>query len=87
MNINLNTPSFSGKYLVKGNIDDVNKVEEVCRKDKLDIQALSTLRLKYGQDKCISIFATNDDADILTKAKQNKENPITMDKTKSIRKA
>ncbi len=85
MNINLNAPSFGGKYIVKGSIDDVNKVEENCRNNRLDIQELSTLRLKYGQDKCIEIFATNEDSVKLTKAKRDKNNPVTVDKSKNIK--
>ena len=85
MNININTPSFSGKYIVNGKINDVNKVEELCRKDKLDINSLSTLRLNYGQDKCFAIFATNDDSVTLTNAKRDRENPITLDRSKNIK--
>jgi hypothetical protein len=85
MNINLNAPSFGGKYIVKGSIDDVNKVEENCRNNRLDINSLSTLRLKYGQDKCIEIFATNEDSVKLTKAKRDKNNPVTVDKSKNIK--
>ncbi len=85
MNINTTAPSFNGKYIVKGAINDVNRVEEICRNNKLDINDLSILRLKYGQDKCFAIFATNEDSVTLTKAKQDKNNPITIDKSKDLK--
>lgn len=85
MNIHMNTPSFRGKYIVNGKISDVHKVEEICLNNKLDINSLETLKLKYGQDKCFAIFATNEDSVSLSNVKHDKENPITIDRSKDLK--
>ncbi len=84
MNIQ-NSPSFTGRYIVKGSVEDVGKVEKICRDNQTVIDSLSTWKLKCKQDKCIAIFATNRDAFILNRAKNDTQNPIKTDKTKSVK--
>ncbi|MBQ9246282.1 hypothetical protein IJ182_08455 [bacterium] len=79
------TPSFTGKYIVKGRTEDVNNTEELLKGKRSKVYALSTYKIKYRGNKTTAIFATNKDAQLLEKAKHIKENPLVIDKEQSTK--